>query len=118
MKSKGSSLTPVQALEKLDALYEQSVQALRSAIGKYIETGNFPISPPGVKVFLFIHRFLLPGMAMPQSPENPCLWALYSCGLLYHDHHPSGTVPPLSGRTAHAVVSGLRRTDHRRALTA
>lgn len=42
MKSKGSSLTPAQALEKLDALYEQSVQALRSAIGKYIETGELP----------------------------------------------------------------------------
>ena len=42
MKSKGSSLTPAQALEKLDALYEQSVQALRSAIGTYIETGELP----------------------------------------------------------------------------
>ena len=32
MNNKGSSLTPAQALEKLDALYEQSVNALRSAI--------------------------------------------------------------------------------------
>jgi AMP nucleosidase len=42
MNNKGSSLTPAQALEKLDALYEQSVNALRSAISEYIETGNFP----------------------------------------------------------------------------
>ncbi|SUX74326.1 AMP nucleosidase [Citrobacter freundii] len=48
MNNKGSSLTPVQALDKLDALYEQSVKALRSAIGKYIETGTLPdvIAPP------------------------------------------------------------------------
>ena len=37
MNNKGSSLTPAQALDKLDALYEQSVKALRSAIGKYID---------------------------------------------------------------------------------
>ena len=42
MNNKGSSLTPAQALDKLDALYEQSVKALRSAIGKYIETGTLP----------------------------------------------------------------------------
>ena len=42
MNNKGSSLTPAQALEKLDALYEQSVNALRSAISDYIETGNLP----------------------------------------------------------------------------
>ena len=40
MNNKGSSLTPAQALEKLDALYEQSVNALRSAISEYIETGT------------------------------------------------------------------------------
>lgn len=65
MKSKGSSLTPAQALEKLDALYEQSVQALRSAIGKYIETGELPDLAARSKGLLFTHRFLLPGMAMP-----------------------------------------------------
>lgn len=42
MNNKGSSLTPAQALEKLDALYEQSVNALRSAISDYIETGKLP----------------------------------------------------------------------------
>ena len=46
MNNKGSSLTPAQALEKLDALYEQSVNALRSAISEYIETGNFPTKRP------------------------------------------------------------------------
>ena len=42
MNNKGSSLTPAQALEKLDALYEQSVNALRSAISAYIESGKLP----------------------------------------------------------------------------
>jgi hypothetical protein len=42
MNNKGSSLTPAQALEKLDALYEQSVNALRSAISEYIENGKLP----------------------------------------------------------------------------
>lgn len=46
MNNEGSSLTPAQALEKLDALYEQSVNALRSAISDYIETGNFPMKRP------------------------------------------------------------------------
>ncbi len=32
MNNKGSGLTPAQALDKLDALYEQSVVALRNAI--------------------------------------------------------------------------------------
>lgn len=31
MNNKGSGLTPAQALDKLDALYEQSVVALRNA---------------------------------------------------------------------------------------
>ena len=42
MHNKGSSLTPAQALDTLDALYEQSVNALRSAISDYIESGKLP----------------------------------------------------------------------------
>ena len=42
MNNKGSGLTPAQALDKLDALYEQSVVALRNAIGKYIRSGELP----------------------------------------------------------------------------
>ncbi len=56
MNNKGSSLTPAQALEKLDALYEQSVNALRSAIAVYIESGSFPMKRPEVVAFLFILR--------------------------------------------------------------
>lgn len=51
MNNKGSSLTPAQALEKLDALYEQSVNALRSAISEYIEIGNFPTKRPEPRAF-------------------------------------------------------------------
>ncbi len=42
MNNKGSGLTPAQALDKLDALYEQSVVALRNAIGNYITSGELP----------------------------------------------------------------------------
>lgn len=42
MNNKGSGLTPAQALEKLNALYEQSVSDLRSAISDYIEDGTLP----------------------------------------------------------------------------
>lgn len=42
MHNMGEGLTPEQALEKLDALYEQSVNALRNAIGQYIEDGSLP----------------------------------------------------------------------------
>jgi len=42
MNNKGASLTPEQALDKLEALYEQSVTALREAIGQYIDQGTLP----------------------------------------------------------------------------
>lgn len=42
MNNKGAGLTPSQALDKLDELYEQAVQALRNAIGKYVENGELP----------------------------------------------------------------------------
>jgi len=42
MNNKGSSLTPAQALETLDALYDQAVNALRSAISEYIKDGTLP----------------------------------------------------------------------------
>lgn len=55
MNNKGSGLTPAQALDKLDALYEQSVVALRNAIGNYITSGELPDETPANKVFLSIH---------------------------------------------------------------
>ena len=55
MNNKGSSLTPTQALDKLDALYEQS---------------------PAIMVFLFTHRFVSPGMAAPPIPRKPALMAV------------------------------------------
>ena len=59
MNNKGSSLTPAQALEKLDALYEQSVNALRGAISEYIETGKLPDLPT-------------PAATAPPSPALRC----------------------------------------------
>ncbi len=113
MNNKGSSLTPAQALEKLDALYEQSVNALRSAISDYIETGNFPMKRPEPGAFLFIHRSLSPGRQRQQQSENPRLCAFHPLRLLQHDHHASCAVPPLPGRAAYPAVSGLRRAYQR-----
>lgn len=35
MENKGTNLTPEQALDRLEELYEQSVNALREAIADY-----------------------------------------------------------------------------------
>ena len=70
MNNKGSSLTPAQALEKLDALYEQSVNALRSAISDYIETGKLPDEKARTQG-LFIHRSLSPGTVAPAAIRKP-----------------------------------------------
>ncbi len=40
--NKGAHLTPEQALDQLEALYDRSVNALRYAIGRYIENGELP----------------------------------------------------------------------------
>jgi AMP nucleosidase len=42
MNKKGAHLTPEQALDQLEALYEQSVSNLRAAISRYIEDGTLP----------------------------------------------------------------------------
>lgn len=42
MNNKGASLTPAQVTETLDALYDQAVNALRSAISDYIKDGTLP----------------------------------------------------------------------------
>lgn len=88
MNNKGSSLTPAQALDKLDALYEQSVKALRSAIGKYIETGTLPDVIARHNGLLFTHHCVSHGMASPPIPENPSLWSFYPCGQLHHYDYP------------------------------
>lgn len=56
MNNKGSGLTPAQALDKLDALYEQSVVALRNAIGNLLQVANYLMKTPANKVFLSIHH--------------------------------------------------------------
>lgn len=69
MNNKGSSLTPAQALEKLDALYEQSVNALRSAISDYIETGKLPDEKARTRGLLFIHRSLSQDGSASSNPK-------------------------------------------------
>jgi hypothetical protein len=58
MNNKGSSLTPAQALEKLDALYEQSVKRCAAPSANISKQGNFPTKRPEPRAFLFIHRSL------------------------------------------------------------
>jgi MFS family permease len=95
MNNKGSSLTPAQALEKLDALYEQSVNALRSAISEYIETGNFPTKRPTEGLFVYPSLSVTWDGSASKS-QNPRLRALYPLRLLQHHRHPPCAVPPLS----------------------
>ncbi|SUE51381.1 AMP nucleosidase [Salmonella enterica subsp. enterica serovar Sendai] len=40
MENKGTNLTPEQALDRLEELYEQSVNALREAIADYVDNGT------------------------------------------------------------------------------
>lgn len=90
MINKGSSLTPAQALDKLDALYEQSVKALRSAIGKYIETGILPDVTARHNGLLFTRRFVSPD----GSATNPLKTRAY-------------------GRFTHAAATPRRLPVHR-----
>lgn len=66
MNHQGIGLTPTQALDKLNAMYEQSVNALRSAISKYIESGELPDVNARQHGLLFIHRLRLNGMETPR----------------------------------------------------
>lgn len=58
MENKGTNLTPEQALDRLEELYEQSVNALREAIADYVDNGTLPIPMPGLTDCLFILRCL------------------------------------------------------------
>lgn len=112
MNNKGSSLNPAQALEKLDALYEQSVNALRSAISDYIETGNFPMKRPEPKAFLFIHRSLSRDGSASSNPKTRAYARFTHSGC----YSTTITRPALFrpyGRAAYPAVSGLRRAYQR-----
>ena len=76
MNNKGSGLTPAQALDKLDALYEQSVVALRNAIGNYITSGELP-DENARKQGLFVYRAHLV-VLLTQAATPPRLLALLS----------------------------------------
>lgn len=73
MNNKGSGLTPAQALDKLDALYEQSVVALRNAIGNYITSGELP-DENARKQGLFVYPSLT--VAQPIPPKRAHLVVL------------------------------------------
>lgn len=76
MNNKGSGLTPAQALDKLDALYEQSVVALRNAIGNYITSGELP-DENARKQGLFVYPSLtVTWVAQPIPPKRAHLVVL------------------------------------------
>lgn len=58
MENKGTNLTPEQALDRPEELYEQSVNALREAIADYVDNGTLPDPTPGLTDCLFILRCL------------------------------------------------------------
>ncbi|STE45165.1 AMP nucleosidase [Escherichia coli] len=76
MNNKGSGLTPAQALDKLDALYEQSVVALRNAIGNYITSGELP-DENARKQGLFVYPSLTVTWdgSTTNPPKNARIWS-------------------------------------------
>lgn len=116
MNHQGIGLTPTQALDKLNAMYEQSVNALRSAISKYIESGELPdvnarqhglfvypsltvkwdgntTNPPKARAF---GRFTHPG-SYSTTITRPALFRRYleeQLMLLYQDYGAQITVEP------------------------
>ncbi|STI85339.1 AMP nucleosidase [Escherichia coli] len=90
MNNKGSGLTPAQALDKLDALYEQSVVALRNAIGNYITSGELP-DENARKQGLFVYPSLTVTWdgSTTNPPKTRAFGRFYSRRQLHHhDYSP------------------------------
>ncbi len=77
MENKGTNLTPEQALERLEELYEQSVNALREAIADYVDNGTLP-DPHARLNGLFVYPSLSVSWdgATPNPPKTRALDAL------------------------------------------
>ncbi|SQI23205.1 AMP nucleosidase [Salmonella enterica subsp. arizonae] len=71
MEHKGTNLTPEQALDRLEELYEQSVNALREAIASYIDNGTLP-DPHARLNGLFVLSFAICKLdgATPNLPKT------------------------------------------------
>lgn len=108
MENKGTNLTPEQALDRLEELYEQSVNALREAIADYVDNGTLPDpharlnglfvypslsvswdgatpNPPKTRAF---GRFTHPG-CYTTTVTRPALFRAYlleQLNLVYHDY--------------------------------
>lgn len=114
MENKGTNLTPEQALDRLEELYEQSVNALREAIADYVDNGTLPDpharlnglfvypslsvswdgatpNPPKTRAF---GRFTHPG-CYTTTVTRPALFRAYlleQLNLVYHDYGAHITV--------------------------
>lgn len=108
MENKGTNLTPEQALDRPEELYEQSVNALREAIADYVDNGTLPDPHAGLNG-LFVYpslsvswdgatpnppktrafgRFTHPG-CYTTTVTRPALFRAYlleQLNLVYHDY--------------------------------
>lgn len=77
MENKGTNLTPEQALDRLEELYEQSVNALREAIADYVDNGTLP-DPHARLNGLFVYPSLSVSWdgATPNPPKTRAFDAL------------------------------------------
>ena len=73
---------PGSGTGKLDALYEQSVNALRSAISEYIETGKLPDEKARTRGLFVYPSLSVTGRQRQYHAKDPCLRAFYPLRLL------------------------------------
>jgi Bacterial AMP nucleoside phosphorylase N-terminus. len=105
MNTTSASLTPEQALEKLQALYDQSVTALRNAISVYIDNHSLPDAKARADG-LFVYPQLSVSWSgnAHKAQKTRAFWPLHPLRVLHHDHHASHTVPSLPAGTAHVAA--------------
>lgn len=96
MENTGTSLTPEQALDRLEERYEQSVNALREAIADYIDNGTLP-DPHARLNGLFVYPSLSVSWdgATPNPPKTRAFGRFT---------HPAVIPPPLRGQRYFAPI--------------
>lgn len=101
MENKGTNLTPEQALDRLEELYEQSVNALREAIADYVDNGTLP-DPHARLNGLFVYPSLSVSWdgATPNPPKTRAFGRFNSSRLLYHYRYAACAISRLSSGTA------------------
>lgn len=96
MSNTGVSLTPEQALEKLQSLYDQSVSALRDAIRLFIDHRSLPSAEARANGLFVYPQLSVSWSGCAHKAQNARLRPIYPLRLLHHNHHSSSAVPRLS----------------------